>query len=246
MTTVVNEPDPRRPNGEPRRGRSKSVTVDQVGNTQIRQPVGYKRRASHLPSLVQIHERRAKAYQLLAGEFTHLRIGLYLHADPSVNTTKTAFPGGYGWRNYQEGQPPLLGEALRQSVSRDIANGLAQAAKYEGYTRDEWVLKSLNSLAAAQAAIWAKVQDGNPRATEVYLQIEARRAKLLGLDRPELVETTTNVNLTVEGTQPDYNPEYAEKMFAALGQIGAISGELAPPAADDDIVDAEVVDTVGV
>ena len=193
-----------------------------------------------IPTKRSILERRAMAWQLLAGSYSHLRIGLYLHADPTVNTTKVGTPGGYGWKNYLRGRPPLLDKDLRHAVGQDIRLGMEAAAVDEAYKRDEWVLRELNSLATAQAAIWTRVQRGEPRAIEVYLQLATRRAKLLGLDRPEQIEQT-NVNVNIDAAQPVYDNAYAAKMFDALREVGALT-ETTAIDAEDDIPDAEVVE----
>lgn len=240
---VVVEPDPLNRNG-PRDGRRMPVTIDVVGSTAVKRPVGYRRRRRTIPQQFLVHERRAKAYQLLAGDFTHLRIGLHLHADPSMCTnpnmrnpdgTQGGFPGGYGWQNYVNGKPPLRDEALRQAVSRDIAKGLELNAKYEAYSRDEWVARSLNTLGEAKQALWPKVLDGVVSAVEQVVAIEARKAKLLGLDQPDRVESST-VTTVVVGVPPAMDQEYVDKVLAALVECGAVKA--LEPAAPDPILDA--------
>jgi hypothetical protein len=244
MTDVVVEPDVR--NKGPRPGRMRPVTVDASGHTSIRRPVGYKRRVKEVADQVTIRERRARAYTLRVGGFSNLDIGLYLHADPALNTNKDTpdgLPGGYGWQNYRDGKPPLQGEALRISVSRDLTRGLESAAKYEALNREEYVQLEVAGLNAAQAAMWPKVLRGDTVAAERFVKLSERRAKLLGLDAPVQAEIAHEVNVHVEGVQPNYNPEYAAQMFAALQEVGAIAEPPALPVLD--VVDAEVVPADG-
>ena len=231
MNKVVVEPDSRNPNG-PRKGRSKPVTVDAQGDVSIRRPVGYTRRSAELASRVGVHERRARAYQLRTGGFSCLSIGYHLHADPELNTDpkcvdpetgeKIGLKGGYGWVNYRDGKPPLRDDALRVSVSRDLTCGVESAAKYEALNREGWVQFEVAGLNAAQAAMWPKVLRGDTIAIERYVRLSERRCKLLGLDAPVQSEIKAEVAVTVEGRQPDYNPEFAGVMFGALKELGAI------------------------
>jgi hypothetical protein len=125
-------------------------------------------------------------------------------------------------------------------VSRDLTRGLEQSAKYEALNREEYVQLEVASLNAAQAAMWPKVLRGDTVAVERFVKLSERRAKLLGLDAPVQAEVAHEVNVHVEGVQPDYNPEYASQMFAALREVGAIKEMPALPSLDD-VVDAEVV-----
>ena len=237
---IVEEPDAKNRNG-PRDGRRRPMTVDMHGGTAVRRPIGYRRRRKEVPARHLIHERRAKCFQLLAGDFTHLKIGRYLHADPSMCTNKhtpDGCPGGYGWQNYANGKPPLRDEALRASVSRDIHEGLAMAAKYESYSRDQWVAQSLNTLAETKAAIWQKVLDGQISAVEQVVAIEARKAKLLGLDQPDRVETSSSIEVVV-GVAPEMDRAYMDKMVEALTQVGAVKALEAP---EGDVLDVDGVE----
>lgn len=246
MNTVVVEPDSR---SKGQRGRRRPVTVDASGRSVIRRPVGYKRRVAEVADKVTIRERRARAYQLRVGGFSNLDIGRYLHADPEVCTNKDTpdgLAGGYGWQNYRDGKPPLDGEALRISVSRDLTRGLESAAKWEALNREEYVQLEVASLNAAQAAIWPKVLRGDTIAVERYVKLSERRAKLLGLDAPTQTEVSGSVQVHVEGVQPNYNPEYATAMFAALAEVGALDEvPPVPQLPSGDIVDAEVVPADG-
>lgn len=239
MSDVVIEPDVR---SKGQRGRRRPVTVDASGHSVIRRPVGYKRRVAEVADKVTIRERRARAYQLRVGGFCNLDIGRYLHADPAINTNKDTpdgLPGGYGWQNYRDSKDPLDGEALRVAVSRDLTRGIESAAKWEALNREEYVQIEVASLNAAQAAMWPKVLRGDSIAVERFVKLSERRSKLLGLDAPTQTEVTGTVNLQVEGVQPNYNPEYAAAMFAALDEVGALPAM--PTLPPGDIIDAEVV-----
>lgn len=234
MTTVI-EPDPRSKHHR----RTRPVTVDASGGTVIQRPVGYKRRVSDYASKVAIHERRARAYALRVGGFNQLQIGRYLHADPAVCTNKETpegLPGGYGWKNYREGKPPLDGENLRIQVSKDLTNGLVAAAKWEALNREEYVQIEVASLNAAQAAIWPKVLRGDSLAVERFVKLSERRSKLLGLDAPTQTEVRGEVAVSVEGIQPAYNPEFAAQMFGALMEVGAVSEMPSLPVLDAVVV----------
>lgn len=256
MADPIIEPDPRarRPN---RRGRRRPVTVDMRNGRPVQRPVGYKRRVREVVDAVQVHERRHAAYKLRAAGFTLQDIGKFLHADPEVNENKKLVdsdgkpagqPGGYGWQNYVNGKPPLLGEQLAKAVSRDMTRGLALAERHESLARDEYVRIELATLNAAQAAGWPRMQTGDPKSIEAVVRVSERRSKLLGLDAPVQVEQRSEVTVQHEGLQPNYDQAFAQGMFAALQSIGAI--EVIPdlPELGDgtgDVVDAVVVEPDG-
>jgi len=232
---VISELDPLNPRG-PRDGRSRPVVVSAQGNTVIKRPVGYARRRRMIPKEVLIHERRRQAYQLAIGQFSNEEIGLYLHADPSVNTRKISVDGGYGWQNFCNGKPPLMGDNLRNAVSRDMSRGLASSAKYEKRAQDDLLAIEVAGLNKAQASIWSQVLQGNLRAVEQFVLISARRSKILGLDIDRVEAHTTLTVEAVQGAEPVYDQEFISGMMSALKQVGAIK-ELS----SGDIVDAEVV-----
>lgn len=247
MTETVVAPDPLNPKAKDRKGRRHPVTTDVQGDTRIRRPVGYKRRIREVAQRVEIHERRRQAYQLALGAFDHISIGLYLHADPSVNSRGIAVVSGYGWRNYAEGKPPLQHEALRVTVSRDITAGLEQAAKYEKLSREQYVLREVGALDAAQAALWGQVLKGSGTAIERFVKLSERRSKLLGLDAPVQTEQKIEQTVTVQGALPEINLEFANEVFDALALMGAVTElpserhEALAALDSGDIVDAEVV-----
>lgn len=243
MAEII-ELDPKARGG--RKKRTRPVTVGAHNGTPIRRPVGYARRAREVATARQILDRRAKAYKLRVAKFSNRDIGLFLHADPSVNTDKSyagGLEGGYGWQNYRNGLPPLLDEALAVSVSRDISRGLQIASKYEQLAREEYVELECAALDAAQAGMWPKITSGDARTIEVFVKVAERRAKLRGLDAPVQTESKVEQSVTVTGIQPVYDQAYAAAMFDALQQAGAIEELPDVPAVGtgDDIVDAEVV-----
>lgn len=245
------DPRARRP-GRP--GRRRPVTVNVRGGNRVKRPIGYKRRVKEVSDQVQIHERRAAAFKLRSAGFTLLDIGKFLHADPTVNTdpkrknpdgSKAGVPGGYGWQNYVRGEEPLSGKTLADAVSRDMNRGLEVAGELEDYSIDEYRRIELATLNAAQAAQWPRMQTGDPKAVEAVVRVSERRSKLLGLDAPVQIEQTGKITVSHEGAQPSYDRGFAEGMFSALQQLGAIDQvpDLDMPAlADPDApVDAEVV-----
>lgn len=237
-----------------RRGRRRPVTVNVRGGNRVKRPIGYKRRVSECSTAIQIHERRAAAYKLRSAGFTLLDIGKFLHADPTVNAdknllnpdgSKAGFVGGYGWQNYVNKKPPLMGNSLASAVSHDMLRGLEVAAENEDLARDDYVRIELATLNAAQAAGWPRMQTGDPKSIEAVVKVSERRSKLLGLDAPVQTESKSEVTIHHDGVQPSYDPAFAAGMFAALKDVGAIREipdlpELADP---DAPVDAHVVDT---
>lgn len=246
---VVNELNPSSPGLAD--GRAQPVSVKVVGDSVIRRPIGYRRRVAEVASDYWIHERRRQAYKLLAGQFDTEQIGLFLHADPDVCTNPkvnaaqgdgTGTTGGYGWQNYAQGEPPLLGRRLRRAVKRDLDNALADSARYEARNREEATQIELAGLAAAQQGIWPRVLNGNAKAVEQYLGIVDKRMRLLGLGETN-VNVSAQVTIDAVGVHPELTPEYQAQWLDALIELGAVkrAPELDPPAGDD-IVDAEVVD----
>jgi hypothetical protein len=238
-----------------KRGRQRPVTVNVRNGRHVRRPIGYKRRVKDVADQVMIHERRAAAYKLRSTGHTLLDIGKFLHADPSVNTdkslknpdgSKAGVVGGYGWQNYVNDKPPLLGPALTSAVSHDMLRGLEVAAADEDWSREQYRRVELATLNAAQAAQWPRMQTGDPKAVEAVVKVSERRSKLLGLDAPVQIEQTSDVTVHHEGVQPVYDRGFAEGMFSALQQLGVIDEvpELTMPALSgpDAPVDAEVVE----
>ncbi len=78
-----------------------------------------------------------------------------------------------------------LGYAGRSGAHKAVASALAQTLREPA---DELRMISAERLDRATLAIWRGVSGGDTRAIDTLLRIEARRAKLLGLDAPTKVE----------------------------------------------------------
>jgi len=224
VTDTVIEADPRaKTPGKP--GRRRPVTVNVHGGTRVQRPVGYRRAVADVCNSISVHDRRAAAYKLRSGGFTLVDIGLYLHADPELNTnpeTPDGLIGGYGWQNLRNEKPPLRAENLAKAVHLDMKRGLEVADRYESLAREEFRMIETATLNSVQAGLWAKVQRGDARAAEVVVKVSERRSKLLGLDAPVQTETKMEVSGHIEGVQPVYNREFAQVMFSALKELGSI------------------------
>jgi hypothetical protein len=202
-------------------------------------PRGYKK-DKRIPHRAQIQNRQTEAIALKMQGFSLLQIGLRLHADPSMNVNGSGFTGGYGWKNYADGKPPVQGEALQQAVSKDVAAALRTARLASESVRQEALQLTLDRLETAAAALWRKVLQGDARAQEVWLRNIEHQMDLLGIRQAP----DQNILLTVEGVQPAYDEQYAARMFAALEQVGAITGpgqaDLPLPASE--VIEAEVIE----
>jgi hypothetical protein len=110
----------------------------------------------------------------------------------------------------------------RQAVERVVARA-AQAAPDQGVTMRRYVENA--RLDRAQAAIWAKVLDGDHKAISSFLAISARRARLNGMDAP--MEITVSAHVRVE-------------MEAALSELQALVLGIDEDVGAD-VWDAEVV-----
>lgn len=241
---MATEPTVVEPATRPRKKnpRKRNVVVGYSGKTRLMRPDGYKKRKNAFDK-IKILDRRRRAYNLRIAGHTAEVIGRTLHADPSMNVSGEGTDMGYGWQNYIQGKPPVIGDALRMAVHRDLTEGFRAAAKYEQYGREEYVRLETEALDVAQAAIMPKVRKGDARAVEQLVNISARRAKLRGLDI-DRVESEVNLNLTVEGKQPDYrDPEFTASFQDGLQALGVPL--VLPPSSrteDDDVIDAVVVE----
>jgi hypothetical protein len=108
-------------------------------------------------------------------------------------------------------------EVSHGTVINDVAavheSWRARAAR----TYEEYILEQLAVLDGLQAAVMPAALDGDLGAVDRALAIEARRSKLLGLDRPTRVEAT--VEVSAFGTRTD--AQLAE-LIALSRQTGAI------------------------
>lgn len=218
-------------------------------------PFGFKRWKSAGPRDALLRQRRGEAMQLRASGMPLEMIGQALHADPAINADGQSHPLGYGWKNYSEGKPPLTGGGLTSAVSRDISEAMQNAELASEQQRQESLELALYKLDMASSAIWPRVLQGRERSLEVWLKLEERRAKLLGLDKAEKIEHSgeTTVRL-VEGEHPVYDRDFASSMFSALREVGIeapkelvadLDSELGL-ASTEQIEDAEVIDAAEV
>lgn len=214
------------------------------------------RRSERRPRQAQFDLRRARAMDLQMQDFPMRVIGQKLHADPAMHTDPgdkypDGFPGGYGWSNYVQGLPPLQGDALLKAVSRDLHGQLTSARLASETVRQEGLTLKLEQLRMAAAAYWPGVLAGNARSGEVWLAIQDKQIKLMGLEPAE--QHLVGIGPAGGPPQPpERDDEWARRVFDALSALGIIPPDtdplaaLNPPAAeaapDADIVDAEVVD----
>lgn len=181
-------------------------------------PVPAFTREGNLPSHAATQQRRVHAYNLKFQGITLREIGRRLHADPAVNSEGKHFPGGYGWKNYRNGKPPLDGDDLINAVSKDLGPGLRRARIAHETVRAEAVAFYLERLERAAAALWGQVLEGHPRSHEMWLSNINTQLDLLGLKQGD----TLDVNVTVEGPQPTIDLGYMEKYMGALAEVGAV------------------------
>ena len=185
--------------------------------THGRPPPAYTREGN-LPSAAATQQRRVHAYNLKFQGITLREIGRRLHADPAINSEGQHFPGGYGWKNYRYGKPPVDGDDLINAVSKDLGPGLRRARIAHETIRAEGVAFYLERLERAAAALWPQVMEGHPRSHEMWLSNINTQLDLLGLKQGD----TLDVNVTVEGPQPKIDLGYMEKYMGALAEVGAV------------------------
>lgn len=206
----------------------------------LTRPTRFERRHS-LPQRALIDRRRSQAYSLKMRGLSLVTIGLHLHADPAHNTNKIGFEGGYGWRNYHQGKPAVLGVNLGAAVSSDISKGLRQARVTSESVRQEALTLQLEQHELAASQLWPAVMNGNARAHEVWLANMARQAELMGINPADEI----NVTITHEGPQPQFDNAYASAMMDALKEVGAVdvttTGEFIAFLDATPIEDAELV-----
>ncbi|MFB7082561.1 hypothetical protein [Streptomyces sp. NPDC056308] len=138
-----------------------------------------------------IAKRRADAIDLRLAGVDWLTIARKLAADPAINTTGAAYPQGYGIDRYAKGQEPPAEDALIRAVCKDVREALKERTTELDEQVDELRtveaerLDRLFFVAYKQA-----IRDGELPAIDRALRVMERRAKLLGLDRPEKKEIT--------------------------------------------------------
>ncbi|MFE7395222.1 hypothetical protein [Streptomyces sp. NPDC057557] len=138
-----------------------------------------------------IAKRRADAIDLRLAGVDWLTIARKLAADPAINTTGAAYPQGYGADRYAKGQEPPAEDALIRAACKDVREALKERTTELDEQVDELRtveaerLDRLFFVAYKQA-----IRDGELPAIDRALRVMERRAKLLGLDRPEKKEIT--------------------------------------------------------
>lgn len=83
-----------------------------------------------------------------------------------------------------------LGYSDHAGALRAVRRGLQRALQEPA---DDLRQIEAARLDRAQEKIWAKVEDGDPKAITVLLRIMERRAKLLGLDAPTVIQQDVTV-----------------------------------------------------
>lgn len=218
------------------------------GNKPVKaeKPYGFKKWKSQGPRDALLRQRRSEAMQLRASGMPLEMIGATLHADPKMNADGQSYPLGYGWQKYQKGEKPLEGAGLSHAVSKDISRAMKGAELASETQRQESLELALYKLDMASSAIWPRVLQGRERSLEVWLKLEERRAKLLGLDKAEKVEHSgEQIVRIIEGEQPQYDEGFAKSMFAAMQEMGVQTPELTATLDSEegveDFVEAEVL-----
>jgi hypothetical protein len=118
-----------------------------------------------------------------------------------------------------------IAKELGYSSSQTAKQAVAAALKSLGdQTRAEYIAEVNARLDQGLVALSERLQRGEPRAWEVVVQIEARRAAMLGLDAPKKVEITDS-----------QLEEERERLRAEVTVLRSIE-------APSDVVDAEIVE----
>lgn len=203
-----------------------------------------------IPQKVWVIERRKRAVLYDIAGFSRPHIGLMLHADPNLavdenyEPTGKGTPGGYGWRNWVLGRKPVEGQSLHDAVRHDLHTywKSEQTSNREHY--EELLSRELARLDVAQRALWSRVKEGNDWAIDRLLAIMDRRMKLLGLEAPKRVETTSVV---MHGVQPEVDAGYATAVLDGLRELAAGMSQPAVEVSPVEMepVDVEVVDDDG-
>jgi hypothetical protein len=208
-----------------------------------------KRYKKRLPEKYQLQERRRKGILLRMAGASNTEIGLQLHADPSVNATGESFPGGYGWRTFTEGRPPLVGRGLAEAVSKDLRGELDRGESKLDDLREEFRELELLRLDHIQKGIWQRASSGNDWAIDRFLGIVDRRMKLLGLEAPARTHAELRQTITVaQGVLPDVDPAFATAILEGLEELASAPARTLPSGEgtrlESDVIDAEVVEVV--
>lgn len=151
-----------------------------------------------------------------------LAIGLRLAADPSINTDKKPFPGGYGIDKYERGLPPPTHEQLRRKVSADIAKMTARAQASEDRDSEAMREIAIQRIEMAVSAIWARVGNGSQLHVGRLVELLDLQARMYGwLKSPAPVQVTLDQSVHIESPQPKWDAEYLTKFYEAMVETNA-------------------------
>jgi hypothetical protein len=117
------------------------------------------------------------------------------------------------------GGPKAAAQAVEAALKGTMERTRAQYLAEVNSRLDSWLL-----------AMSERLQRGEPRAVEVGIQIEARRASMLGLDAPKKIE--------ISDSQLEEERERLRTEVTVLRQIG-------PGTEAGDVVDGEIVEDPG-
>ncbi|MER5985738.1 hypothetical protein [Streptomyces sp. NPDC001787] len=138
-----------------------------------------------------IAKRRADAIDLRLAGVDWLTIARKLAADPTINPTGTTYPQGYGVDRYAKGLEPPAEDALIRAACKDVREALKERTTELDEHVDELRTMESERLDRLFFVAYKKViRDGELPAIDRALRIMERRARLLGLDRPEKREIT--------------------------------------------------------
>lgn len=213
-------PPPRRP-GDPRTRVRRPGNNRKYGVLETYGPARYKRDVE-LPRRGLLDLRRRDAVALKLQGLSLEQIGRRLHADPSMNSEKVGYPGGYGWRNLYEGKPPVTGRSLQSLVANDVREMLEHARLSNEVVRQEGLQLTIAKLEEAAAALWPKVKAGNPRAQEVWLTNLDKQIELQGIEPGEM--SLSRIGPGATGAQEGWDKAFVKGVFETLRSIGAQLG----------------------
>ncbi|MEU2590812.1 hypothetical protein ABZ649_04500 [Streptomyces albidoflavus] len=172
-----------------------------------------------------IAKRRADAIDLRLAGVDWLTIGRKLAADPLANSDGLAYPQGYGVELYAKGKEPPNEAALIRSACKDVREALKDRVTELDEHVDELRAVEAQRLDRLFFVAYRKaVRDGDLPAIDRALRVMERRARLLGLDRPEKREITG----------PEGNPVQIEHTdLADLEALIAVTEEAARGSGDN-------------
>lgn len=226
------------------------------GLNEYRLDVPALRRARFRTNFAEVAARRRRALHFREGGMDNVEIGLQLAADPSIQPGRESTPSGYGWHLYVAGKPPPTRNKLALAVARDVERGIAEARlAFAEQSKAEFDM-SLRRLDRMISFLWKKAADGDHWAVFRIIQIEERRARLLGWDSAPKLDVGNSALGDKPGEipsqQPKYDLAYVNRMYDSLVECGLVDQAYAdkilePVRAleatrDGDVVDAEVIE----